>query len=349
MRGLRSSQRRRDGSVAVAVGLAVLAGVLSGPVAAQGSATHILVITGLGGEPSYAARMQEWATKIVDAAGERFGVPRENIQWLAEKKEIDPARVTDRSTKESIEAAIGGIAGRANAGDVVLIVLFGHGSYQSGESRLSLPGPDLTAQDFAVQLGRLSEQKVVFANTASASGEFIEVMSGPGRVIVTATRSGTERNATQFGEYFSDAFANDVADTDKDGGVSVLEAFTYARTETNRYYETEKKLPTEHAVLDDNGDKTGTSEANSEGGDGALAQATFIGQAAVVAGQAPPEGASPALLALYAQRKEIEDRLTALRARKDTMGAAEYEKQLEALLVELALKNQEIRRMEGGR
>jgi hypothetical protein len=230
----------------------------------------------------------------------------------------------------------------------VLIVLFGHGSYQSGESRLSMPGPDLTAQDFAVQLGRLQNQKVVFANTTSASGEFVKALSGPGRVIVTATRSGNERNATNFGEHFAAAFANDVADTDKDGAVSVLEAFSYARTETNRQYEQDKRIPTEHAVLDDNGDQKGTDEPDRETDDGALAQATFIGQAAVVAGAAPPENASPALRALYAERKAIEDKLAALRALKDSMAAAEYEKQLEDLLVELALKNQEIRRMEGG-
>jgi hypothetical protein len=322
--------------------------MIATPVLAQGSSTHVLVVSGLGGEPAYATRMQAWATQIVDAAQERFAVPRLNVQWLAERTEIDPARVTGRSTKEGIEAAIGQVAGRAQAGDVVLIVLFGHGSYQSVESRFAMPGPDLTAQDFAVQLGRLHAQKVVFANTTSASGEFVKALSGPGRVIITATRSGNERNATLFGEHFAAAFANDVADTDKDGAVSVLEAFTYARTETNRQYEREKKLATEHAVLDDNGDQKGTDEPDPAAGEGLLAQATFIGQAAVIAGAAPPEDASPALRALYAERKAIEDRLAGLRARKDAMDPAEYEKQLEDLLVELALKNQEIRRMDGG-
>jgi hypothetical protein len=328
--------------------LAIATLALAAPLAAQGASTHVLVISGLGGDPGYGARMQAWATQVIDAARERFAVPAEHVQWLAERTEIDPERVTARSTKEGIEAAIGKIAGSAKANDVVLIVVFGHGSYQSGESRLSMPGPDLTAQDFAVQLGRLSSQRVVFANTTSASGEFVKALSGPGRVIMTATRSGSERNATLFGEHLAAAFANDVADTDKDGAVSVLEAFSYARTETNRAYEQDKRLPTEHAVLDDNGDQKGTDEPGAEADDGALAQATFIGQAAVAAGVAPPENASPALRALYAERKVIEDKLAALRARKASMVASEYESQLEELLVELALKNQEIRRMEGG-
>jgi hypothetical protein len=259
--------------------------------------------------------------------------------------------VSGRSTKEEIEAAIAAIASRAAAGDVVLIVLYGHGGYQSGESRFSMPGPDLTPQAFDLLLDRLATQKVVFVNTTSASGEFVKVLSGPGRVIVTATRSGAERNATRFGEHFAAALAEDVADTDKDGAVSMLEAFVYARTQTNRSYEEDRALPTEHAVLDDDGDAKGTDEPDPQDGkgDGVVARATFLGQAAVVAGAAPPSDASPALRALYAERQKIEQRLATLRAAKDTMDARQYETQLEDLLVELALKNQEIRRMEGGR
>jgi hypothetical protein len=156
-----------------------------------------------------------------------------------------------------------------------------------------------------------------------------------------------ERDEARFGGFFVDAFAADGADSDKDGAVSMLEAFDYARRETVRSYETEKTLMTEHAVFDDNGDATGSAEAVA-GKDGALARATFLGTAAVVAGAEAPAGASPELRALYAARRDIEKRVEALRALKDTMDPVRYEQELEALLVELALKNQEIRRMEGG-
>ena len=41
------------------------------------------------------------------------------------------------------------------------------------------------------------------------------------------------------------------ADADKDGRVSVFEAFDYARKETARSYDTAKKIMTEHAMLSD--------------------------------------------------------------------------------------------------
>ncbi len=318
------------------------------PAAAQ-DATHVLILTGLGGDPAYSEQIRSWGARMYDAVRERFAVPREQIMWLAEKPEADPARIAGPSTRDGITAAIERIAAQAGDRDVVFIILFGHGSYQSGQSRFSIPGPDPTAQDFAVMLGRLSKPRVVFVNTTSASGEFLRILSGPNRVIVTATRSGNERNATVFGGHFVEAFASDVADTDKDGAVSILEAFTFARISTERAYESDRRLPTEHAVLDDDGDQKGTSTIEADQGDGRIARATFIGRAAVTAGVAAPPGASPALRALYEERRRIEQQIDELRRIRDTMDPERYEAELERLLVELALKSQEIRRLEGGR
>jgi len=317
--------------------------------AAAQDATHVLIVTGLGGDPGYAERIHKWGAQLFDAARERFAVPRDRIVWLAEKTTVDPARVSGASTREGIVAAVERIAGQAGANDAVFIVLFGHGSFQSGQSRFSVPGPDPTAEDFAVMLNRLSPARVVLVNTASASGEFLRILSGKNRVIVTATRSGNERNATAFGGHFAAAFASDVADTDKDGAVSLLEAFTYARISTEREYENDKRLPTEHAVLDDDGDQKGSADIEPDKGDGRLARVTFIGQAAVTAGVAAPANASPALRALYEERRGIERQIDELKAIKDTMDPVRYEAELERLLVALALKNQEIRRVEGGR
>ncbi len=188
----------------------------------------------------------------------------------------------------------------------------------------------------------------MFVNAASASGEFLKAISGPNRVVITSTRSGNERNLSKFGGWFVAAFAEDVADTDKDGAVSMAEAFEYARIETQRSYESSQTLLTEHAVLDDNGDGVGSREVTPESQDGALARATFLGRGAVVAGVEAPPDASPALRALYDQKRKIEQAIADLRAVKDTMDPERYEAELERLLIDLALKNQEIRRMEGG-
>lgn len=327
--------------------LGAAAAVVPAHAAAQ-SATHVIVIAGIGGEPQYQALFFDWGARMAKAALERWAVPPDQVTFLTEQPDRDPAAASGRSTKEEIEKAIASVNGRAGPGDLVFILLIGHGSYQGGESRLSLPGPDLTAADFARLVNTLGSRRVVLVNAASASGEFVKHLSGPNRIVITATKSGMERNQARFGGFFVAAFAEEGADTDKDGAVSMLEAFEYARLEVRRSYESERTLLTEHAVLDDDGDGKGSDEAGGEGADGALARVTFLGSGAVVAGLEAPPGASPALRALYEQKQQIEQRIADLRAIKDTMEPDRYERELEALLVDLALKNREIRRMEGG-
>jgi hypothetical protein len=171
------------------------------------------------------------------------------------------------------------------------------------------------------------------------------VLSGENRAVVTATKSGQERNESVFGKHFVDAYAGDAADTDKDGRVSLLEAFTYARLQVEREYSEQNKLLTEHAVLDDDGDKQGSEEPQPGQGDGAIARAMFLGAGAPVG--AAPAAASPAVRELYEQRRRIESQIEELRGKKTSMAEAEYERQLEDLLVALAKKNEEIRKAEG--
>jgi hypothetical protein len=309
------------------------------------TSTHLLIIAGLGGEPAYSDAFFGYGKLLAQAAVDRYGVAAENVTFLAEAPDRDPA-IDGRSGKAEIEAAFDRLVSRTSTGDAVLIVLIGHGSFNAGESKLSLPGPDLTAGDFAVQLDRLDGRSVAFVNTASASGEFVKVVAKPGRAVLTATKSGMERNQTVFPRYFVSAFADEGADTDKDGRVSLLEAFVFAQHEVVRSYEQDGRLLTEHSVLDDDGDGEPAAEPGGEAGDGAFAATFFLGVRRAVAAQ-PPANASPQLQALYEKKAQLEQDIASLRGRKATMAEAEYQKQLEALLVELALTSQEIRTLEG--
>jgi len=315
------------------------------PAFAAAQQTHVLVVTGLGGEPRLSEAFHEWAVSFVDAAERRFGVPRANIVFLAERPDRDPNRITARSTREELERAFAEIARRAGPRDDIFVLLIGHGSAQPGPARVNLPGADPVAEDYARMLAPFTTQRVAFIVAASASGGFVPALSGPNRVIVTATRSELERNETVFGRYFVQAYAEDVADVDKDGRVSVLEAFEYATRETARFYESQNRLRTEHALLDDNGDGKGSQEPDPRAGDGALARAFFLGgrPAAVVA-----DDASPELRALYEKKARLEAEIEALRQRKGSMDPERYEAELERLVLELAETNQAIRRLEGG-
>jgi hypothetical protein len=210
-------------------------------------------------------------------------------------------------------------------------------------ARFNLPGPDLTAPDYAKLLDRLAAQTVVFANTASASAGFVAALTGKDRAIITATKTDGEKNQTRFGEFFAAAFAatDADADTDKDGRVSVLEAFLWARARTVDSYNRDGQLLTEHAVLDDNGDGKGTDAPGQPGGDGALARTLFLSAAS----HARPAGdqADPELRALVADRDGIEAKIAALKAAKDKTDPETYERDLEQMLIDLARVNRRIR------
>jgi hypothetical protein len=226
-------------------------------------------------------------------------------------------------------------------------MLIGHGSFDGRESKFNLPGPDMAAADFNLILKRLPTKQIVLVNASSASGPFIDGLSAPGRTIVTATRSGAEHFTTLFGGFFIDALTSEAADADKNKRVSVLEAFKFAKTEVARAYEREGLLATEHALLDDDGDKEGSVDPSTTGNDpknkdGKVAAVLSLG----VAGD---DGlpSDPKLRALHVERRDLERRVESLRLLKESMDAAKYSAELEKLVTAIALKTRESRAAEG--
>jgi hypothetical protein len=310
--------------------LAIFALAAALPAAAAAEQTHLVIVVGLGGEKKLSDAFHQTALSMVSAAEKKMGVDPARIAYLGEKP-ADPAVPVyrGRATREAVQKTLADVARQAAPGDLVFVLLIGHGSAQEGESRFNLSGPDMTAADFRPLLDALTAARVVLVNSASAGGDFVKVLAGRGRAIVSATKSSMERNQTVFARHFVDAFAGEGADADKDQRVSLQEAFDYARREVQRYYEKERRLLTEHAVIDDQAE-------------GALARTVFLGT-----GGEPlvAEAVDPGLAELRRERGEIERKLEALRTRKATLAAAQYEAQLEGLLVELALKDEAIRRL----
>jgi hypothetical protein len=328
------------------VGTATLlaAGPLAQGAAAQEGAAHLLVITGLSGEPRFAAQYREWGSTLVDVARTRYGMPAENVTWLAEREDVHGS-VRGRSTRENVERALRELARRAGPEDRVLILLFGHGSFAGGETRVNLPGPDLTGAEVAALLEPIRARQVAVVNAASASGGYIQDLASPGRVVITATRTGFERNETVFGRHFVAALAGSEADADNDGRVSLLEAFEYARREVEREYQRENKLQTEHATLDGVGQGEGVATADPASPHARLAAAFHLASPALAGdGRTRP----PELRRLYAEKERIEGALARLRAGREGMPETQYEAELEDLLVELALNARAIREMEEG-
>lgn len=311
----------------------------------MGQDPYLLVITGLGGDPVYSERFTEWGSALVATAGEEFGVPAEHIIYLGEDPIAD-VLIQDRSTRENVERAFATLATNSQPDDHVFVVLIGHGSFSGGQSRFNLPGPDLTAEDFGLHLDQLADRRVAFINLASASGEFVKALSADGRTIVTATRTGREGNETIFGGYFVAAFTGEGADLNKDGRVSVWEAFEFARSEVTREYETSNRIATEHAVLDDNGDGEGSSDLEADATDGALARTMFLAADPTMAAARATDDEE--LRAILVQKADVERRIEELLALRGQIDQDRYDSQLEELLVELALANREIEARTGG-
>ena len=315
------------------------------PLLAQdgGGQTHVLVVSGASGTPEHAARFHRTAITLLDALRDRAGVPAANITYLAESTARAPQRIAGRSAKADVERAFAQLAQKAGPSDRVFVMLIGHGSHDGAASRLNLPGPDLTAADYARLLGAV-RAPVAFVNAASASGDFVAALKGDRRVVMTSTKSAFERNETIFAEHFAQAFAADGADTDKDGRVSMLEAFDYARREVARVYERDRRLLTEHAMLDDDGDGVGSATPGAQAKDGKLARAFVLGGGTVAA--AAPATGNARLDGLRREKEALERQIADLRGRKDSMEAAAYERELERLAVALAEKTAELRAAE---
>src|SRR6185369_15733570 len=216
------------------------------------------------------------------------------------------------------------------------VFLIGHGSYDGKEAKFNLVGPDLSALEYSSLLSQLPTRRVVLFNMASASGEFVKTLSAKGRVVVTATRSGQETNATHFPGFFIDALTAKDSDTDQDGHVSVLEAFVYANRLTAEFYTRAGRLATEHALLEDNGD--GVGHERIEAGEGLLARATYVDSLSV-----EQAAENVAVAKLLRERTRLEGEIEQLIARKANLPEAEYEANLERLFIELAKLNRSIK------
>jgi hypothetical protein len=290
---------------------------------------HLLVVTGVGGDEEHTAQFQKWAGAVIDSA-KKHGVLESNVTWLGEAPDKDP-RIKARSTKENVTKAFSDLAGRVKPEDEIFVLLIGHGSFDGTTAAFNLPGPDLTAPEYAKLLQRFPTQKIVFVNTASSSGPFIQALAGPARTIVTATKTGGERNETRFAEFFVQAFDTEEADRDRNGRVSVQEAFDYATGKVKAAYEKEGHILTEHAAIDD-------------GSQGKLAGTQYL--APERSRTAAAQNADPALRALLEQRDALERQVNDLRLKKDSMDQSAYDQQLEKLLTDLAVKTRQIREME---
>ena len=307
-----------------AAGVALLLLGLSVPSFAGDN--YALVVTGASGGEPYASKYAGWRQSFVSTLRMKFGYPDDHVIVIAE----NPGAGVRAATRDEVRRVLIDLRARLGKDDQLVVLLIGHGTTADGsggeDAKFNLVGPDLKASEWA-DLLRPIASRVVFVDTTAVSFPFLRHLGGPGRIVVTATDSSAQEFETTFAEIFVRALEDPAADADTDGRVSLFEAFVYASATTRAWYEQRGQLPTEHPLIDDDGDGVG-HEAWNPGADGALARATFL--------QAPPAPPDAAAAATLKRQRDLESQIEELKRKRPSMAPAAYDAELERLLIELA-------------
>lgn len=292
-----------------------------------------ILVTGLSGD---ADLQKQYLKELVDLRGLLEGAlafPRDHVYALSDAEKVDSPRIQYQSTRENLLKVCKEITGRAGKGDLVFIFLEGHGNVDEDKYKLNLVGPDPTGEELAEMFYSIPAERFAVINATSCSGGSLEALSGRGRIVVSATKSGNERNLTHFGRYFIEAFVNNNADVDKNGRISIFEAFTYAARKVEEYYTKSGSLPTEHPVLSDNGGANALTLAEAGDQIALLSRAAYLDSGSPLYAQA---GSDPETRALVKEAQALEKQIELLKTAKGEMKQEEYDKQLEGLLIKLA-------------
>jgi hypothetical protein len=232
------------------------------------------------------------------------------------------------------------VASESQSEDAFALFLIGHGTFDGTDYKFNVPGPDITATELASLLNRIPAGRQLVVNMTSASGASLTALARRNRIVITATKSGNEKNATVFARYWVDALRDPAADSDKNGAVSALEAYRYAERKIAAYFDTEKIIATEHSILSDTGTANGVRDPKPENGQGLLAAAFPVMRSQTE----PAKNVRPEKQRLLAKKEELEARIDRLKYQKAALGADEYKQQLTALLLQLARTQAEIDR-----
>ncbi len=321
----------------VTAGLIAL--VLGAPLAAEAqTARYAVVISGTSGGEEFAAQYRSWLDGITKVLREKGGLDAQHLFVLSEQ----PAAGEQKATAEVVKTTLTALAKQLKSTDQLFIMLIGHGGGQGGEAKFNLVGPDLNVADWNALLKPIPGHLVFIDATGSSYG-YLGGLAGSGRVVITATNANAQQFDAVFADGFIRAFSTPAADADKNGRISIWEAFLFASHEVTQYYEQKGVLATEHAVIDDTGKGVGKLANATTGDDGDLAKMTYLDQ------PVQSHSADPAVQSLIDQQTTLTGRVDELLRARRMMAPADFDQAFEKLMIDLSTVSRDIRRKTGGR
>ncbi len=285
------------------------------PYSQAQAALYVTVVQGLGGDDHWQARFSDQQEKITEASITMAGE--------AHVKSF----TGDDATRDNLMAHFRTLSTSMNDDDRLALYLIGHGSYDGEQYKFNIPGPDITDGDLAEILGTLPGRNHFVVNTSSASGAMLDKVETDDRILVTATRNGNEKNATEFGDFFAAALTSDSADINKNNSISIQEAFDYAERQVASFFENQSKLATEHPQI--RGDN-----------------AASFNLARVNVAETPDE--DPRITQLLSQREALDAQIEELQLNRGRYTNAEYIQKLQALILESAEVGEQIDNLREG-
>jgi hypothetical protein len=315
--------------------VSLLAAFLPATAAGADGARFAVIVQGASGEPQYAEMHRAWVDALAVVMRDRLKLDPSHVFVLAEQ----PRDGELPGTAASVRTVLGRLAKASKPEDLVFVMLIGHGSGDAATAKFNLVGPDLTAVEWSALLQPIPA-RIAVVDSTSSSFPFLAGLSGKNRVVITATSTYAQRYHTMFPDAFIQALTSTDADADKNGRISLLEAFTHASRLVALHYERDGRMSTERAMIDDTGDGKGR-DAVTAGDDGVVAGLTYLDVVTV------PTVADPEVQQLLIRQQALSEQIDDLRRRRPSISAEEFDREFEKLIIDLALVSRDVRKRTG--
>ena len=135
---------------------------------------YALVIAGAPGGEAFISTYSTWVQQLSSAFIEHLAFPADHVIVLSGTSKDE----RQHSTQQNVRAAIARLRQEVQKEDLLVILLVGHGTVDDGLAKFNLMGPDLTSEEWGTLLADLPG-RVIVVNTSGGSFPFLRDLAAP--------------------------------------------------------------------------------------------------------------------------------------------------------------------------